>query len=103
MYNKDILDTELLLACKDEFHRRLQIYQQWKKLNESSRSEWQMNRVPMAVLASSKMLTVFPLGSPPFLNFFDRSKTADLFTASANVKTGSLYKRIVVCSWLRLD
>ncbi|CAG9536205.1 unnamed protein product [Cercopithifilaria johnstoni] len=46
-------DTDLLLACKEEFHRRLQIYQQWKELNESSTIERQTNRIPMAVLASS--------------------------------------------------
>uniref|UniRef100_A0A158Q8J4 Myosin motor domain-containing protein n=1 Tax=Elaeophora elaphi TaxID=1147741 RepID=A0A158Q8J4_9BILA len=46
-------DTDLLIACKEEFHRRLQIYQQWKELNESSILERQTNRIPMAVLASS--------------------------------------------------
>ncbi|VDK61598.1 unnamed protein product [Onchocerca ochengi] len=46
-------DTHLLLACKEEFHRRLQIYQQWKELNESSIVERQKNRLPMAILASS--------------------------------------------------
>ncbi|EJW88555.1 hypothetical protein WUBG_00532 [Wuchereria bancrofti] len=46
-------DTNLLLACKEEFHKRLQIYQQWKELNESNITEWQISRVPMAILASS--------------------------------------------------
>uniref|UniRef100_A0A1I7VVB9 Myosin motor domain-containing protein n=1 Tax=Loa loa TaxID=7209 RepID=A0A1I7VVB9_LOALO len=46
-------DTDLLRACKEEFHRRLQIYQQWKELNESSTTERQINHVPIAVLASS--------------------------------------------------
>ncbi|VDK79508.1 unnamed protein product [Litomosoides sigmodontis] len=46
-------DTNLLLACKEEFHRRLQIYQQWRELNESNSIERQANRIPMAVLASS--------------------------------------------------
>uniref|UniRef100_A0A915Q5E8 Myosin motor domain-containing protein n=1 Tax=Setaria digitata TaxID=48799 RepID=A0A915Q5E8_9BILA len=46
-------DTDLLFACKEEFHRRLQIYQQWKDLNRNT-GERQTERVPMALLAGSR-------------------------------------------------
>ncbi|MCP9260061.1 putative Unconventional myosin-VI [Dirofilaria immitis] len=49
----EVLDTDLLLSCKEEFYRRLQIYQQWKELNESSIAERQINRIPMTMLASN--------------------------------------------------
>jgi len=29
-------DVELLLACKEEFHRRLRVYNDWKTKNEKS-------------------------------------------------------------------
>ncbi|VDN02127.1 unnamed protein product [Thelazia callipaeda] len=46
-------DTALLLACKEEFHRRLQIYQQWKNRNQSRQNNDNTCRLPMALLAAS--------------------------------------------------
>lgn len=94
----EFLDTDLLLACKEEFHRRLQIYQQWKELNESSTIERQINRIPMAILASSKsdnmtiiMLTTFLSRHQnvillPWLSFFFLYQRAAIVIALSDVK-----------------
>lgn len=33
-----ITDLELLEACKQEFHRRLKVYHQWKNKNKASKT-----------------------------------------------------------------
>lgn len=44
-------DIDLLTACKDEFHRRMQIYQQWKEKNENNTNPHSM-RAPETVLSA---------------------------------------------------
>ncbi|KAK6042671.1 hypothetical protein COOONC_19824 [Cooperia oncophora] len=46
-------DMELLLACKEEFHRRLRIYNAWKSRNQSQQ-ENETPRAPNAVYANAQ-------------------------------------------------
>ncbi len=39
--HSSVLDVELLEACKQEFHRRLKVYHQWKNKNKASKSSTQ--------------------------------------------------------------
>nr|CDJ94660.1 IQ calmodulin-binding region domain containing protein [Haemonchus contortus] len=50
-------DMELLLACKEEFHRRLRIYNAWKSRNQSQQ-ENETPRAPNAVYANAQKRTV---------------------------------------------
>ncbi|CAJ0961407.1 unnamed protein product, partial [Mesorhabditis belari] len=44
-------DMELLLACKEEFHRRLRIYNEWKQKNASEKERVEeARRVPLALM-----------------------------------------------------
>ncbi|KAK6052726.1 hypothetical protein COOONC_09769, partial [Cooperia oncophora] len=47
-------DMELLLACKEEFHRRLRIYNAWKSRNQSQQ-ENETPRAPNAVYANAQI------------------------------------------------
>lgn len=50
-----ILDMDLLLACKEEFHRRLRIYNAWKSRNQSvTERESSAPRAPNAVYANAQ-------------------------------------------------
>ncbi|CAD6190954.1 unnamed protein product [Caenorhabditis auriculariae] len=50
-----VSDVELLLACKEEFHRRLRIYNQWKSDNTASR-DLPPSRAPLAVYNESSTI-----------------------------------------------
>ncbi|KAK6727664.1 hypothetical protein RB195_005387 [Necator americanus] len=47
-------DMDLLLACKEEFHRRLRIYNAWKSRNQSER-DTVTQRAPSAVYANAQI------------------------------------------------
>ncbi|CAJ0593296.1 unnamed protein product [Cylicocyclus nassatus] len=47
-------DMDLLLACKEEFHRRLRIYNAWKSRNQADR-ESTTQRAPNAVYANAQI------------------------------------------------
>lgn len=47
-------DIELLAATKEEFHRRLKVYHEWKTKNKKSGADSD-NRVPKAIVSSSKL------------------------------------------------
>lgn len=46
------LDINLLKACKEEFHRRMRVYQQWKEKNQSD-NEQKKRSVPMALMSKT--------------------------------------------------
>ncbi|CAI2322616.1 unnamed protein product [Caenorhabditis sp. 36 PRJEB53466] len=88
-------DMDLLVACKDEFHRRLRIYNEWKSLNSVNR-DVPPTRAPLAIYNQQKKSTsVISLsrGSiAPHLNpaltqqrYFKLSFTTD---ANSNKKSG---------------
>ncbi|EYC11737.1 hypothetical protein Y032_0049g1741 [Ancylostoma ceylanicum] len=52
-------DMDLLLACKEEFHRRLRIYNAWKSRNQSvTERESAAPRAPNAVYANAQKRTI---------------------------------------------
>ena len=57
---------ELLVACKEEFHRRLRVYNVWKERNAASR-DLAPQRAPLAVYNSAKS-TAAPVRAAPHVN-----------------------------------
>lgn len=53
---KRFLDIALLTACRDEFHRRMQMYQQWKKTTGNNQ---QNLRAPTSVFDAGKLYIYF--------------------------------------------
>ncbi|CAB3410648.1 unnamed protein product [Caenorhabditis bovis] len=66
-------DMELLMACKDEFHRRLRIYNEWKERN-STKHDLPPTRAPLSVFGqqgastSSLSMAVSRATMAPHLN-----------------------------------
>ena len=57
-------DMELLLACKEEFHRRLRVYNSWKERNAANR-DLAPQRAPLAVYNSANSIPIArPSGAP---------------------------------------
>jgi len=60
-----ILDVELLEACREEFHRRLKVYHEWKTKNKQRKIKGE-ERAPHSVIETgpyylSLVLTAFPI------------------------------------------
>uniref|UniRef100_A0A158PAJ1 Myosin-VI_CBD domain-containing protein n=1 Tax=Angiostrongylus cantonensis TaxID=6313 RepID=A0A158PAJ1_ANGCA len=51
-------DMDLLLACKEEFHRRLRIYNAWKSRNQSECDSAAAPRAPNAVYANAQKRSI---------------------------------------------
>ncbi|WKX91079.1 hypothetical protein Q1695_009708 [Nippostrongylus brasiliensis] len=82
-------DMELLLACKEEFHRRLRIYNAWKSRNQSERDA-AAPRAPNAIYtnAAQKRATVAPQVNPALImqRYFKVpfSRPADIYKNNNN-------------------
>uniref|UniRef100_A0A8R1DKC1 Myosin motor domain-containing protein n=1 Tax=Caenorhabditis japonica TaxID=281687 RepID=A0A8R1DKC1_CAEJA len=62
-------DLNLLVACKEEFHRRLRIYNDWKSKNSAKRDE-PPTRAPLAVYNQPSTSTEVALVSPKANRYF---------------------------------
>ncbi|CAI2349946.1 unnamed protein product [Caenorhabditis sp. 36 PRJEB53466] len=75
------MDMELLVACKEEFHRRLRIYNEWKSRNSAQR-DVPPTRAPLAVFSQQSAVPSAPIvatgssSSPPVQRFFKVSFAA---------------------------
>lgn len=83
-------DMELLLACKEEFHRRLRIYNAWKSRNQAERDPSAPPRAPNAVYASAaqKRSVIAPQVNPALVmqRYFKVpfSRPADIYKNNIN-------------------
>ena len=52
------VDIELLEACREEFHRRLKVYHQWKKQNKAQRPDPQgaPQRAPQDIMQAGQFI-----------------------------------------------
>lgn len=50
-------DIELLEACKEEFHRRLRVYHEWKAKNARAQEEESESRVPLSILQNATSIS----------------------------------------------
>ena len=53
------VDIELLEACREEFHRRLKVYHQWKKQNKAQRPDPQgaPQRAPQDIMQAGQFIS----------------------------------------------
>ncbi|VDL74372.1 unnamed protein product [Nippostrongylus brasiliensis] len=87
----DKQDMELLLACKEEFHRRLRIYNAWKSRNQSERDA-AAPRAPNAIYTNAAQIaeraTVAPQVNPALImqRYFKVpfSRPADIYKNNNN-------------------
>ena len=45
-----LLDVELLEACREEFHRRLKVYHEWKLKNSRQAGDFEDQRAPQYIM-----------------------------------------------------
>lgn len=62
-----LIDIELLDACREEFHRRLRVYNEWKMKNSKPADNAQQ-RAPQFVLDASKFSTIISGGCCRFFS-----------------------------------
>lgn len=56
-----VVDVELLEACREEFHRRLKVYHEWKTKNQKPSNDLFDQRAPQSVMEMGTcMLTYLP-------------------------------------------
>ncbi|VDO63910.1 unnamed protein product [Heligmosomoides polygyrus] len=81
-------DMELLLACKEEFHRRLRIYNAWKSRNQAERDPSAPPRAPNAVYAIAERSVIAPQVNPALVmqRYFKVpfSRPADIYKNNIN-------------------
>ncbi|VDM56348.1 unnamed protein product [Angiostrongylus costaricensis] len=98
-------DMDLLLACKEEFHRRLRIYNAWKSRNQSECNSAAAPRAPNAVYANAQKRSIIaPQVNPaltmqryfkvPFTrpaDIYKNNNNNGLITDSRSVQNGLWY------------
>lgn len=50
-------DIELLEACKEEFHRRLRVYHEWKAKNARAQEQESESRAPLCILQNASSIS----------------------------------------------